>query len=91
MHFVAVKQVWQQDIQSLRRIRQRLIENRTSLINEVRGLLLEYGIFLSEGSNGRRMIAFRLPAHQGAIIADAKRFRQRKRTRSFPNLLIRRF
>ncbi len=46
MRFVAVKQDWQQDIQNFHRVRQRLIRNRTSLSNKIRGLLQEYGIIL---------------------------------------------
>ena len=33
MHFVPVKQVEQQDIQSLHRVRSRIVKNRTALIN----------------------------------------------------------
>ena len=50
MHFVPIKQVEQQDIQSLHRIRSRLIHNRTALINEIRGLSLEYGIVIPQGN-----------------------------------------
>ena len=34
MHFVPIKQVEQQDIQSLHRVRSRLVKNRTALINK---------------------------------------------------------
>lgn len=44
MNFVPVKSVEQQDIQSLHRIRSRLIHDRTALANQIRGLLAEYGI-----------------------------------------------
>lgn len=44
MHWVAVKSLAQQDIQSQQRIRERLIRQRTSLINQIRGLLAEYHI-----------------------------------------------
>lgn len=44
MQFVAVKTLEQQDIQSLQRIRERLIRHRTALINQIRGLLAEYHI-----------------------------------------------
>jgi transposase len=50
MHFVPIKQVEQQDIQSLHRIRSRLVKNRTALINEIRGLNLEYGITIPTGA-----------------------------------------
>ncbi len=49
MRFVAVKTVDQQDIQSIHRIRQRLVCSRTSLANEIRGLLGEYGIVIRQG------------------------------------------
>ncbi|MGB5708571.1 MAG: IS110 family transposase, partial [Arenicellales bacterium] len=44
MRFVPIKQVEQQDIQSIHRIRTRIVRNRTALINEIRGLCLEYGV-----------------------------------------------
>src|SRR5210317_2495958 len=50
MHFVPIKQVEQQDIQSIHRIRTRTVKNRTALINEIRGLCLEYGVVLAPGA-----------------------------------------
>lgn len=50
MRFVPIKQVVHQDIQSMHRVRSRLIKNRTALINEVRGLNLEYGIAIPVGA-----------------------------------------
>src|SRR5215831_8464055 len=44
MRFVPVKDVDQQDIQALHRVRERLIGERTALVNEVHGLMQEYGI-----------------------------------------------
>jgi transposase len=41
---VPIKSVEQQDIQSLHRIRERYVAQRTGLINQTRGLLSEYGI-----------------------------------------------
>jgi transposase len=41
MPFVQVKEVEQQDIQALHRVRERLIGARTALVNEVHGLLNE--------------------------------------------------
>lgn len=46
MRFVPTKRAEDQDTQSLHRIRQRLISQRTGLSNEIRGFLLEYGIAL---------------------------------------------
>ncbi len=50
MHFVPIKQVEQQDIQSIHRVRSRIVKNRTALINEIRGLNLEYGITVAPGA-----------------------------------------
>jgi transposase len=49
MRFVPIKQLAQQDIQALHRVRARLIKARTALVHEIRGLLSEYGIVLPQG------------------------------------------
>lgn len=49
MRFVSLKTVEQQDTQSVHRIRERLISQRTSLMNQIRGLLLEYGFAIPQG------------------------------------------
>lgn len=49
MRFVAVKELWQQDILMIHRVRERLVKQRTALINEIRGLLQEYGIVFAMG------------------------------------------
>jgi len=49
MRFVTIKEVAQQDLQALHRIRERLVKARTALIHEMRGLLGEYGIVLPKG------------------------------------------
>lgn len=49
MRFVAIKSIEQQDIQCLHRIRTGLIQERTALINQIRGLLAEYGIVVAQG------------------------------------------
>ena len=40
MRFVPIKEVDQQDLQSLHRARERVVKARTALINTIRGLLL---------------------------------------------------
>ena len=47
MRFVPVKTVEQQDIQALHRIRQEQVRQRTALVNQIRGLLSEYGVVIS--------------------------------------------
>ena len=49
MRFVPIKELAQQDFQAIHRIRERLVKARTALINEMRGLLHEYGIILPQG------------------------------------------
>ena len=49
MRFVQPKTQEQQDIQLLHRVRERLVAQRTSLSNQVRGLLAEYGIVIPQG------------------------------------------
>jgi len=49
MRFIPVKSIEQQDIQSLHRIRSQLVARRTAQGNQIRGLLMEYGIIISLG------------------------------------------
>jgi transposase len=48
MRFVPAKSGEQQDIQSMHRVRSRLVSSRTQLANQIRGLLSEYGIILPQ-------------------------------------------
>jgi transposase len=65
MRYVAVKSVEQQDVQALHRMRQLAVEQRTALVNQTRGLLLEYGIDIPQG---RVSVRRRLPE----ILEDAE-------------------
>jgi len=49
MRFVPIKSVEQQDIQNLHRQRERIKKARTALVNQVRGLLAEYGVVINKG------------------------------------------
>jgi len=49
MKFVPVKTIEQQDIQSLHKIRERLVSHRTRTSNQTRGLLSEYGLVARPG------------------------------------------
>jgi transposase len=60
MSFVPIKSVAQQDGMSVHRIRERLIKQRTALMNEMRGLLLEYGIAIPQGISRLRRAAVSL-------------------------------
>jgi transposase len=51
MRFVPSKSIAQQDIQSIHRIRSLLVSRRTAQANQIRGLLMEYGIVIPKGIN----------------------------------------
>ncbi len=57
MRFVAIKETWQQDIQILHCTRRRAVSARTAIINQVKGLLLEYGVVIDEKGGKFRMSA----------------------------------
>ena len=70
MRFVPIKRVEQQDLQALHRIRERLITARTALVNEIRGLLNEYGIVLPQSlAKFRALIVDKLEADQAKLTA----------------------
>jgi len=49
MRFVALKSEAQLDVQVLHRVRDRLVGQRTSLMNQIRSILLERGIVVAQG------------------------------------------
>ena len=49
MKFVATKTVAQLDLQALHRVRERLVSQRTGIINQIRAFLLERGIAVRQG------------------------------------------
>ena len=49
MRFVPVKSVAQQAVLTVHRARELLVGNRTALVNQMRGLLAEYGIVVPQG------------------------------------------
>ena len=48
MRYVAINSVQQQDIQSMHRIRSLLMRDRIAQINQIRGLLAEYGVIMAQ-------------------------------------------
>jgi transposase len=68
MRLVPIKRVEQQDLQALHRIRERLITARTVLVNEIRGLLNEYGIVLPQSmAKFRALIVDKLETDQAKL------------------------
>ncbi len=49
MRFVLIKRVEQQDLQAIQRMRSQAVEQRTAQVNQIRGLLAEYGITIPQG------------------------------------------
>lgn len=49
MRFVPAKNIPQQDIQSVHRIRSQAVARRTAQANQIRGLLMEYGLIIPQG------------------------------------------
>lgn len=52
--YVPINTEAQQDVQMLHRVRQRLVENRTALLLQIRGLLGEYGLSFPQGPTALR-------------------------------------
>jgi len=64
MRFVPIKNIEQQDIQSIHRAREQVVCRRTAQGNQIRGLLMEYGLVIPQG---RKVLCGQLPD----ILADA--------------------
>jgi len=63
--FVAIKTEEQLDVQAMHRVRDRLVQRRTALINEIRGFLLERGISFA-------VRTIHLRKHLPEVIEDAE-------------------
>jgi transposase len=56
MNFVAIKTPEQSDLLSLHRVRSRLVRQRTAIINQIRGFLIERGITVRQGPVALRKV-----------------------------------
>ncbi|QPC95554.1 IS110 family transposase [Mesorhizobium sp. INR15] len=72
MRFVDLKSDEQLDMQSLHRARDRLVGERTTLINQLRAILLERGIMIAKG---RRKLELRLEQLLAGEMAIGRRIR----------------
>ncbi len=71
MRFVQIKSVAQQDIQALHRVRSELVRHRTAKVNQIRGLLAEYGIVLAQGvTQVRRALPVLIEDVDGMLSGD---------------------
>ena len=64
MTFVPIKTIAQQELQSLLRVRERKVSDRTRIANQIQGLTAEFGIALNKG---RAAISKQLPKVIGEI------------------------
>ena len=70
MRFVPLKDIAQQDVQALHRVRERLIGERTALINEVHGFMHAYGIVLPKGvTKFRQAVVEKLGSEKAKLTA----------------------
>jgi transposase len=68
MRFVPIKDVDQQDIQALHRVRERLIGERTALVNAVHGLMQAYGMVMPTGvAKFRQAVVGKLEAEKDKL------------------------
>ena len=65
MRFVGMKNIEQQDVLAIHRVRDRLVKERTAIVNQIRGLLMEYGIAIAQG-------VLQIRKKLAAIIEDAE-------------------
>ena len=73
--FVAVKSLEQQDIQSLDRIRDRLVKGRTSVANQLRGFLAEYGVIIEKKiASLRKEVPFIVEDAENQLTVTAREF-----------------
>jgi transposase len=73
MRFVPIKTPEQLDLQALHRVRDRLVARRTSVSNQLRGLLLERGIPIRTGRGGFRQVVPELLAVADDRLSSALR------------------
>ncbi len=69
MRFVPTKSVEQLDLQAMHRVRSRLVRHRTSVINQIRALLLERGIAVRQGARFLRAALPEILGRQAEILS----------------------
>ena len=72
MRFVALKSEAQLDVQTLHRVRDRLVGQRTSLMNQMRSILLERGIVVAQGRRKLLDALNEAPGERGATRARVR-------------------
>lgn len=73
MRFVELKSQEQLDVQSLHRVRSRLVGARTTLINQMRAILLERGITIAQGHRKFEKAVDAMLADEASLVAGRLR------------------
>ncbi len=71
MKFVVSKTADQLDLQALHRVRERLVSQRTGIINQIRAFLLKRGIAVRQGKRFLRVELPRILATQPNVLSPA--------------------
>jgi transposase len=69
MKFVATKTAEQLDLQALHRVRERLVGQRTGIVNQIRAFLLERGVAVRQGPRSLRMELPRILAAPSDVVS----------------------
>jgi transposase len=69
MRFVPLTSREQLDLQALHRVRQRLVGERTAVINQIRGFILEHGITVRAGPPALRRVLPEILANQHGVLS----------------------
>jgi transposase len=69
MRFVPTKSVEQLDLQAMHRVRARLVRHRTSVINQIRALLLERGIAVRQGARQLQAALPEILGREGELLS----------------------
>ncbi len=86
MRFVPIKTEDQQAVLSLHRIRRGLTKERTAQINQIRGLLAEFGLIIPQGCCAARRRVPEILAYDREIESMARRDENAKRLMAIPGI-----
>ena len=90
MRFVAIKDVDQQAIQALHRVRERLISERTALVHAVHGVMHEYGMVLPKGvAKFRQAVVGKLASEKDKRTPNGQKTQMHLFTRDYDSDIMR--
>lgn len=89
MRFVPIKTVEQQDIQLLHTVRTKIIKDKVALGNQIRGLLMEYGVAIPQGDSSLKKALADLPDFKNSDLTAHSLFIFNELYTEFLNLELR--